>query len=445
MNVYKQPTGEYQKFIKAYALLHGAGKSRQSLIDEGNKNWKELKHNKEALNDLMVKAAQHHPRKRQASILDTFKAKEPVANKRALTQQASASTSAATVFHPSTPDSFSTVEKETFLKDQDSFLVKKLFSKICEPEVYPNVMTDKSIWEEELFIRTCIDTAKSWIIFTELFEKYMDLSQYKRESKLNEYLEEVENISESINGELSNLVSINVKSAVGVSVLAKNAAEKQRKVLDVISLLLRLKAKTDNPKILVSLRRRISQQLQTAAHSYSQPSSEIELQCSNTGSWEAAICYLVDIENNNIVLKKNANHLESSELSSLATLLIDSTAVSLEELKLYLPERYKRYIPHTVMKQIIVHLPVMHVKKSKEQFLVNVHQIDFHCTELNKIFETQSEDDWCDLTKQSTDECQKGISGGRIRIEKIFSSIPDVATEVSWIPCTRTQALINHN
>ena len=146
-------------------------------------------------------------------------------------------------------------------------------------------MTDKSKWEEELFIRTCMDTAKSWIIFTELFEKYMDLSQYKRESKLNEYLEEVKNISESINGELSNLVSINVKSAVGVSALAKNAAEKQRKVLDVISLLLRLKAKTDNPKILVSLRRRISQQLQTAALSYSQPSSEIELQCSNTGSW----------------------------------------------------------------------------------------------------------------------------------------------------------------
>ena len=128
-------------------------------------------------------------------------------------------------------------------------------------------------------------------------------------------------------------------------------------------------------------------------------------------------------------MKKNANYLESSELSSLATLLIDSTAVSLEELKLYLPERYKRYIPHTVMKQIIVHLPIMHVKKSKEQFLVNVHQINFHCTELNKIFETQSEDDWCDLTKQSTDECQKGRSGGRIGIEKIFPSISDVATE----------------
>ena len=86
MNIYKQPTGEYQKFIDAYVLLHGAGKSRQSVIHEGNKNWKELKHNKEALNDLMVKAAQHHPRKRQASLLDTFKAKEPVANKRALTQ-----------------------------------------------------------------------------------------------------------------------------------------------------------------------------------------------------------------------------------------------------------------------------------------------------------------------------------------------------------------------
>ena len=72
MNIYKQPTGEYQKFINAYALLHGAGKSRQSVIDEGNKNWKELKHDKQALNDFMVKAAQHHPRKRQASLLDTF-------------------------------------------------------------------------------------------------------------------------------------------------------------------------------------------------------------------------------------------------------------------------------------------------------------------------------------------------------------------------------------
>ena len=93
---------------------------------------------------------------------------------------------------------------------------------------------------------------------------------------------------------------MNVTSAVGVSVLAKNAAEKRSKVLDVISLLLRLKGKTDNSEIPVSLRRRISQQLKKAAHSYSQPSSEIELQCSNTGSSEAAICYLAELENNNI-------------------------------------------------------------------------------------------------------------------------------------------------
>ena len=184
-------------------------------------------------------------------------------------------------------------------------------------------------------MRTCIDSAKSWNIFTNLFEKCMDLLQYKRESKLNEYLDEVKSISESIKSELCNLVSINVTSAVGVSVLAKNATEKRSKVLDVISLLLRLKAKTDNSRILVGL----SQQLKTAAHSYSQPSSEIKLQCSNTGSWEAAICYLIELENNNIVLKKNANYLKSNELCSLATLLMDSTAVSLEELKLYLPER----------------------------------------------------------------------------------------------------------
>ena len=158
---------------------------------------------------------------------------------------------------------------------------------------------------------------------------------------------------------------MNVISAVGVSVLANNAAEKRSKVLVVISLLLRLKGKTDNSKIPVSLRRRISQQLKKAAHSYSQPSSEIELQCSNTGSSEAAICYLVELENNNIMLKKNTNYLESNELCSLATLLMDRTAVSLEELKLYPPERYKTYIPHMVVKQTIVHLPTMHVKKVK--------------------------------------------------------------------------------
>ena len=261
-------------------------------------------------------------------------------------------------------------------------------------------------------MRTCIDSAKSWNSFTNLFEKCMDLLQYKRE---------VKSISESSKSELCNLLSINVTSAIGVSVLAKNAAEKRSKVLYAISLLLRLKAKTDNSKILVSLRRRISQQLKTAAHSYSQPSSEIELQCSNTGSWEAAICYLIELENDNIVLKKNANYLKSNELSSLATLLIDSTAVSLEELKLYLPERYKTYIPKTVVKQIIM--------QSKDQFLVNVHQIDFHCKELNEIFETQLEDDRCDLIKQSTDNCQKGKSGGRRGIENIFPSIPNVATE----------------
>ena len=83
-------------------------------------------------------------------------------------------------------------------------------------------------------------------------------------------------------------------------------------------------------------------------------------------------------------------------------------------------------MPNTVVKQIIVNLPIM---QSKDQFLVNVHQIDFHCKELNEIFETQLEDDRCDLIKQSTDNCQKGSSGGKRGIEKIFPSIPNVATE----------------
>ncbi len=134
-----------------------------SLMDEENKNGKELNYTRQRGLELSCRKQLHSTIQENANI-DTIhfqRKRAKVANNRALTQQASASTCAATVFYPSTPDSFSGVEKETFLKDPDASLVKELFPKICEPEVYPNFMADVSIWEEALFMQKCIDTAES--------------------------------------------------------------------------------------------------------------------------------------------------------------------------------------------------------------------------------------------------------------------------------------------
>ena len=51
----------------------------------------------------------------------------------------------------------------------------------------------------------------------------------------------------------------------------------------------------------------------------------------------------------------------------IATLLRDCSAVNAEELRFYLPARYKKAIPFTVMNQLIIHLPIIYVSNNSQQ------------------------------------------------------------------------------
>ena len=123
----------------------------------------------------------------------------------------------------------------------------------------------------------------------------------------------------------------------------------------------------------------------------------------------------------------------------IATLLKDSSAVNAEELRFYLPVRYKKAIPFTVMNQLIIHLPIMYVSNKSQQdnnmkrgeFIINLHQLDFNCTELNEIFRVDNEDQNPNpnMSTNVEEKPKKGKDGHRKGIDHLFPSIPDVATE----------------
>ena len=56
MSIYNNPSGNYQRFINAYAKRNGVGKSNQQIVDLGNNMWKDIKNDKDAIADYIKKS-----------------------------------------------------------------------------------------------------------------------------------------------------------------------------------------------------------------------------------------------------------------------------------------------------------------------------------------------------------------------------------------------------
>ena len=54
--LYKNPSGNYQEFINAYAKQNGIEKSNQQIVDLGNNTWKNNKNDKVAVLDYIKNA-----------------------------------------------------------------------------------------------------------------------------------------------------------------------------------------------------------------------------------------------------------------------------------------------------------------------------------------------------------------------------------------------------
>ena len=443
MSIYNNPSGNYQRFINAYAKQNGVGKSNQQIVDLGNNMWKDIKNDKDAIADYIKKATPNTqtnvPKKKQTSLLAMFKKVEP------LQENADVTSHAGSAFLTKEVKSFpeactSSINKHGFLVERDQTYVEEFFKSIC-PNFSETFISDKSVWGEPIFKTTCVTTANSWNVFNQLKCKYSKLSQKDRESNMKNNIKQIERVEDLIKESVVLIISINITASIGLEVLAKNCAQKKEQILNLTATLLELKSGVENKQLLINLRRRINQQLKTDGHNIDNPKCEVFLRCKNSSNldWDTAFHYLIDCENSNITPNKSTHVLSNNELIRIATLLRDCSAVNAEELRFYLPVRYKKAIPFTVMNQLIIHLPIIYVSNNSQQdnkmksgeFIINLHQLDFNCTELNEIFRIDNEDQNTqpNMPINGEEKSKKGKGGGRKGIEHLFPSLPDVATE----------------
>eukprot|EP00794_Sanderia_malayensis_P020857 gene20857-22903_t len=130
--------------------------------------------------------------------------------------------------------------------------------------------------------------------------------------------------------------------------------------------------------------------------------------------------------------------LTVDEVLKIGTLLEGMTAVSVEELRLSLPGRLSAETNDTLgmaVKQLLVAFPLILLLRGKEKYLINMHQLEFNCKELDELFGVSPDDSNIRLAENSAKDTsssqQRGNAkkGRRPSVVTLFPQIAVVATE----------------
>ena len=204
---------------------------------------------------------------------------------------------------------------------------------------------------------------------------------FLKTSKLFLSLKKIDDIIMSLKGHFEEVLQIKMTSRIGITQLARNLQDKKEKMLEIVKTMIELSSLLSE-KNLPSLRRHVSQQKQVATDKLHRKQSQMaKLFCMNSSalSWEDAIVPLIELQNGREKFKMPAALLTVEEAISIGTLLEDTMAVSTEELRMYLPRRYRDKVKNmeALIKQLLMCFPILLLKKGSEQYLVNMQQLDF--------------------------------------------------------------------
>ena len=306
------------------------------------------------------------------------------------------------------------------------------------------ILNDDHVWVEKLFSETTLSTARAWNVFFPLKQEYDANRMFLKTSKLFLSLKKIDEIIKSINGHFEEVLQIKMTSRIGITQLARNLQDKKEKMPEIVKAMIELSSLSDR-NLLRSLRRCVNQQTQVAIDKLHHKQSEMaKLFCMNSSalSWEDAMYPLIELQNSGEKFKMPAVLLTVEEAISIGILLEDTVVVSTEQLRMYLPRRYRDKVENMepLIKQLLMCFPLLLLTKRSEQYLVNMQQLDFNCSELDELFgvkhsEQESQEDQVGSLENANSgneiktQQKRGRSGGRPSVISKFPEIPTVATE----------------
>lgn len=294
-------------------------------------------------------------------------------------------------------------------------------------------MKDEAVWKEDIFRTTCESIAKSWAVFNQLRSQYQSMVINERTgSKISKWFAEVAKNETALKEQFEAISAIKTSPAVGITELVQSAAEKQKLILNSVKTLLTLQGKITTKDFLNSLRRRISQMMETKTF-LNASKTEVTITCLNNSTlcWETALGDLIELENGFVPVEhgRGKRYLTTSELITVGNLVKDSTAISEQELSFYLPSRLKsQAFINNILKQLLKHFPVLLLHKKNEKYLINMHQLGFGSDALDALFNNKQPEDKIPEAEER-EAIGAGREGGRKSILDKFPDIPIIATE----------------
>ena len=331
-------------------------------------------------------------------------------------------------------------EREVFLSKSERQLCVDFVQEILPGSEGDKIIKDEQIWKEQIFLHTTLITARTWNVYSGLLKKYEEGQSWTKQSGLSTKIRAINDTLDEVRRKFQEVSAIDVSPRMGVTLLARNVEINKDFLMTTVKVLCQLQSLVTDRKVINGLTRRISQQqdiLNKRFH-HRQDEEMPELHCKNNGTltWEEAFLSLLELQNSGYQgYKKSVKMLSIDQAISLGMLLRDTAIVSLEELRYYLPQSFShgKEVPFSVVNQLLICYPLLLVKKQKSHFLVNMHQMDFECEDLERLFSydirTKTEADESVLTAGEEKEKQKGRSGGRKPIEDKFPDIATIATE----------------
>ena len=446
--IYSNPKDTYQKFVNAFQQKEGRLITKEKIMTLANKKWKEIKKNPEEVKSFIESAPKAtgctNKKYTQKSLQGFFSAgsaktgnssQEELVKPELNTQPASSQLKANV-----TPESNEVyLNRENFISGQEAKLCEEFLNEILGVDA-KSVLKDDPLWKEIIFKQTILATAKAWNVFFSLSQKYDINRQKSKTSSLQKSLQNINAKISEVKKCFAEISEISVNASVGVSVLAANLTKKMAKLMEAVKLLAEITSLTSDKNLLRSLRRRIRQQEETMLGLLHRRRVEnCQINCMNSSSltWEDALSSLETLQNGNKKFKMSNAMLTIEEVIKIGTMMSEATAVSIEELKLYLPARLitaTGEILNSALKQLLIAYPLLLMKRSGHIFLINMHQMEFNCDELDLLFGltkepvTQSKNDE-EVKIETNTERKPGKKGGRPSVVSKFPEIPTVATE----------------
>ena len=448
--IYKNPKGLYQNFVNTFQLLEKKPLTKEDIKNKADLKWKEIKNDKNEVDKFLASAPKPTKKFNQLKIGGFFPSKEQAqVNAQAqqdksedLITKPKSGASSSKSETSTTPDASSAfLERESFITAQENELCNVFLKDITGQALAEQILNDDHMWAEKLFSETTLSTARAWNVFFPLKQEYDANRMFLKSSKLFLSLQKIDEIIKSINGHFEEVLQIKTTSRIGITQLARNLQDKKEKMLEIIKTMIELSSLLSDR----NLRRRVNQQKQVATDKLHRKQSEmVKLFCMNSSalSWEDAMYPLIELQNGGEKFKMPAALLTVEEATSIATLLEDTMAVSTEELRMYLPRRYRDKVENMepLIKQLLMCFPLLLLTKGSEQYLVNMQQLDFNCSELDELFgvkhsEQESQEDQVGSLENANSgneiktQQKRGRSGGRPSVISKFPKIPTVATE----------------